>query len=213
MKKIILLIGSLLICSSVHAQNKDLILFKLPDKKQTIKIKSGAWISFTQSLYTPDSLQMAKWISGRLNFAMNDSINMEVEKIRTGIKLESGIIEENILSKGGCVLTAFKTESYPISIICGITYKNKSGEFFTKAGTYLAVASLLTAAIVAPLVSINYQEGTFNLDTYKSVVIAGGIGFGVSIPILVISRKKRITLEPCNNKYVKKAYTHVNKEE
>ncbi|MEN8224617.1 MAG: hypothetical protein ABFS05_04580, partial [Bacteroidota bacterium] len=203
MKKIFVLIFSLSICFSVYAQNKDLLFFKLPDKHRTVKIKPGAWISFTQEPFTLDSLEVKKYVSGILNFAKNDSINMEVEKMHTGIKLDSVLTKQITISTGKWPAQTFKTESYAVSDMCSIRYQNRSGRFFSEIGIYLAWASFVTAAVVAPLVSINYKEGTFNMDTYKSVVMAGGIGFGISIPILIFSGQKSITLEPCRTEYIK----------
>lgn len=209
MKKIFVLIFSLAICFSVYAQNKDLLLFKLPDKHHTIKIKPGAWISFTKKSFTLDSLKIHKTISGKLNFAINDSINVRVEKMHTRIKLDSVLTKQITISDGDWPAQAFKSESYAVSNMCSLRYQNRSGRIFSKISSHLLWVSIVTAAVVAPLVSINYKEGTFNMDTYKSVVMAGGIGIGVSIPILLFSNKKSITLEPCKTECTRKVYTLV----
>jgi hypothetical protein len=49
---------------------------------------------------------------------------------------------------------------------------------------------LLIILLVAPLASINYSKGTFDFDRYKTIVITGGIGIGISIPMLVLSGRK-----------------------
>lgn len=209
MKKLLLLSLGALICFSVYSQKNDLILFKLPDKKQTIKIKPGAWINFYQNSYTPDSLAIYKSITGRLDFAQDDSITVMVEEINTRFQLESELIKNVIITGKERPYKAFKSASYPLSSVNTLRYQNKSGEVFTKIGSYLIVASLVTLAAVAPLVSIDYKTGEFNMDTYKSVLIAGGIGFGVSIPILIFSSKKYVHLDKSKSKCVKKFYTHI----
>jgi len=210
MKKLFLLSLSLLICFSVYSQNNDLLLFKLPDKKQTIKIKPGAWLYFSKQSFTPDSLRINTSITGNLNFAANDSINMMVEVIRTSHKLDSALLKQIVISKGGWPYEAFKSESYALSNIDMLLYQNKSAHVFTKIGTYLMVASLITVAVAAPLVSIDYKTGTFNMDTYKSVLIAGGIGVGISIPILIFSQKKKVNLkEGGKTKCTRKVFTHI----
>lgn len=212
MKKTLLLILSILICCSVYAQNDDLILFKLPYKKQTKKIKTGARISFYQQSFGPDSLRTHLSISGKLNFATPDSINIMVERISSTFELDSVLKKEMILSRGGWPLKAFKSESYPLSGINMIRYQNRSGHVFTKIGIYLMVASLVTAAVAAPLASINYKDGTFNMDTYKSLVIAGGAGVVISIPILIFSQQRYVNLKHGKTKSKKKVYSHMKPE-
>ena len=211
MKKLLLLSLSVLICFSVYSQNNDLLLFKLPDKKQTIKIKPGAWLSLNQKSFTTDSLRINTTISGTLNFAANDSINMMVEYISTSHELDSALIQQIVIyRKGGWPYEAFKSESYSLSNIDMLRYQNKSAHVFREIGEYLMVASVITAAVVAPLVSIDYKNGTFNMDTYKSVLIAGGIGIGVSIPILIFSQKKYVNLkEGGKTKCNRKVYTYI----
>ena len=210
MKKLFLLLLSVLICFSVYSQNNDLLLFKLPDKKQTIKIKPGAWLYFSKKSFTPDSLRINTSITGKLNFAANDSINMMVEVIRTSHELDSALTKQIVISRGGWPYEAFKSESYSLSSIDMLRYQNKSGHVFTKIGSYLMVASLITVAVAAPLVSIDYKTGTFNMDTYKSVLIAGGIGVGISIPILIFIQKKQVNLkEGGKTKCTRKVYTHI----
>ncbi|NQT76105.1 MAG: hypothetical protein HQ565_00215 [Bacteroidetes bacterium] len=209
MKKLLLFTISLLICFSVYSQNKDLLLFKLPDKKHTLKIKEGAWISISQRSFGADSLIMQESVRGKLNFASSDSVNIMVKEISTSFKLDSVLTKQIIIRGKSWRYEAFKSESYPLSNISTLRYQNKSGHVFTEIGTYLFFASLLTAAVAAPLVSIDYKEGTFNLDTYKSVVIAGGIGIGISIPILIFSQKKKVNFENGKTKCTRKVYTYV----
>lgn len=212
MKRTLLLILSILICCSVYAQNEDLMLFKLPDKKHTKKIRSGARISLYHQSFTPDSSKTFMTIEGNLNFATADSVNMMVKMISNTYELDSVLKKRTILSRGGFPLKAFKSESYPLSDINMILYQNKSSQVFTKIGTYLLVASIVTAAVAAPLASINYKDGTFNMDTYKSMVIAGGAGIVVSIPILIFSQQRYVNLKQGKTKRRRKVYTYVRHE-
>jgi len=210
MKKVLLFTLSVLICFSVYAQNNDLLLFKLPDKKQTIKIKPGAWISLQQKIsFTPDSLRISNSITGKLNFAGTDSINMMVNEIRTYYEMDSSITKQIVISGKGWPFETYKSDSYPISDISMLRYQNKSGHVFSEIGKYICLASIITVAVVAPLVSIDYKNSTFNMDTYKSVMIAGTVGIGISIPILILSQKKYIHLEGGKTKHTRKVYTHI----
>jgi len=194
----------------MYAQNNDLLLFKLPDKKQTIKIKPGAWISLQQKIsFTPDSLRIRNTITGKLNFARTDSINMMVNQIRTYYEMDSCITKQIVISGKGWPFETFKSDSYPISDISMLRYQNKSGHVFSEIGKYICLASIITVAVVAPLVSIDYKNKTFNMDTYKSVMIAGAVGIGISIPILILSQKKYIQLEGGKTKHTRKVYTHI----
>mgnify|MGYP001814383763 CR=1 FL=1 len=209
MRKLCLVFLSILICTSVFAQKDNLYLYKLPDKNHKIKIKPGAWIEIHQKSFTPDSIRIDRSISGELNFALNDSINMMVKEINTSTMLDSVLRKQITITGKKWPKEAYKSESYALDNIRLIRYQNRTAHVFTKIGTNLLIASLLTATIVAPLASINYNDGTFNMDTYKSVLIAGGIGFVVSIPILIFSQKKYIHLEKGKFKPKKKRYTHI----
>jgi hypothetical protein len=75
---------------------------------------------------------------------------------------------------------------------------SRSYEKLEGAGIVGVVFSALTTFVVAPLVSINYQEGSFNSNTYRNWALAGTAGMAVSFPFIIFSNKtKRYKINGC----------------
>jgi hypothetical protein len=72
-----------------------------------------------------------------------------------------------------------------LSKITAISFSNPGKRFCSVFGQATLTASLLTALIVAPLSSINYQTGAFNKDRYYILAASGLIGVAVSIPLII----------------------------
>lgn len=88
-------------------------------------------------------------------------------------------------------------------------YDNRKTTLATVSAATLT-ASILTTLIVAPLVSIGYNGGSFNQQRYFTTAGIGLIGIGVSIPLLVIASEKPFHIVPLgrsvskNNWYLQK---------
>ncbi len=80
--------------------------------------------------------------------------------------------------------------SIKISDISKIEYQSYSAQQWSDNGFASIIIGSLTTLIVAPLISINYKDGSFNSKRYFSTA-AIGLGFvSIGIPITIISRKK-----------------------
>jgi hypothetical protein len=66
-------------------------------------------------------------------------------------------------------------------------------------GAYIGGLSFLTAVIIAPLICMNYQEGTFNGEKYLSIVKPCLIGGGVAILLNLGGSERRLVVSPLRN--------------
>ncbi len=80
----------------------------------------------------------------------------------------------------------------PIDKIKYIEYYQNGGDIFNAIGGI----SLLSAIIIAPLVSINYSKGTFNSDRYFSIVKPSLIGLAIGLPLSYPFTSKRLVIKP-----------------
>jgi hypothetical protein len=58
-------------------------------------------------------------------------------------------------------------------------------------GSALATISVLTALIIAPTVSMNFHNGTFNTKKYFSVLAGCGVGFCIGLPIALLNNDRK----------------------
>lgn len=75
-----------------------------------------------------------------------------------------------------------------------IAYQSPNARFSQGLGGTLTFLGAVTALIAAPLVSINYENGTFNSDRYYRVAAVGLGGVGVGIPLLWLGRTRHYAL-------------------
>jgi hypothetical protein len=180
----------------VFGQSEHLKLYRMPEKNKSKTIRNGAYIRIDIRSYTADSLRKVDIFEGQFLNRYSDSLLIDLETKTTNTYLDDKFIKQEILSRGiGPDKVPYKQESIALGDINWIIYQSKPAIVSRKIGTALFFTSFLTATLIAPLVSINYGEGTFNLERYRAIAVAGSIGVGVSIPILLLSGKKNATLK------------------
>ena len=196
MKTIITCSLIILLFGITYSQNDRLHMYKLPDKQCKRTIKKGAYIEVGIKYYNKDSLRTEDLFEGNFLELKKDSIFMDLGRKTKYIYQDEGILEQNIISRGFCAKPLpYKEEMISLDDISLIKYRNKSAIVFRKISTITFWTSFLTTIMVAPLASINYKQGTFNFDRYKTIVAVGGAGIAVSIPILILSGKKKVVMK------------------
>lgn len=70
--------------------------------------------------------------------------------------------------------------------------------------------SVATALIIAPTISINFRNETFNKQRYYTTLICGGVGIVVSLPLLFSGKSKSYKITEPNNK-ISKSYWYIEK--
>ncbi len=92
----------------------------------------------------------------------------------------------------------YRIEKIPYKNISSVTYYRQAK--IENAIAYVFAGSLVSALVVAPLVSYNYRNGNFNQSRYYKIIVPSLITCGISIPISIISSHKNYT-EIDNSKY------------
>ncbi|NQT78275.1 MAG: hypothetical protein HQ565_11205 [Bacteroidetes bacterium] len=186
MKGICIFLLGLLICTTSIGQSDHLTLYKLSNTNKTKKIKVNKAVKIGKSLLMSDSLESTKWINGKFLKVSGDSIILKTDVIRINHKFTTNqkTVSTGESTRFNAELTdAQAIQSIAFSDIDFISSKSRHDEFhdeFLTAGLWLSV---ITTFIVAPLVSINYTEGTFNANTYKNYALAGTACFALSVTI------------------------------
>ena len=170
--------------------NKDLYLVDNSDKSKSIKLSSKRECVFSitdpfldTNIYSSKSMT----IEGNLvNFF--DSIVVVYPSYQNSY----------ILCKDGSQISTdkfFKGDSVEnISInsndlLC-LSYYTKTSDAFDRISASLLISSILTALVVAPLVSIDYKTNEINSTRYLKWAGYGLIGVGVSIPLSALHKRK-----------------------
>ncbi|MES2617140.1 MAG: hypothetical protein V4613_04630 [Bacteroidota bacterium] len=82
--------------------------------------------------------------------------------------------------------------------LTNIYYTSASRNTFRSIGYGITIASAITTFIVAPLASINFNNGNFNKNRFYSIAGSGLIGISVGIPLIVLGRERYYNLTTPN---------------
>ena len=193
MKNLFILIIGLLICATAIGQTDHLTLYKLPAKNKTKRIKLNKPIKFEIGLQKTDTLKSWKRIEGKLLNVGIDSLTVAFRKEYYSqlaiTPIASTTTNKTVVYNDSIYVNPF-SESYAIDDIDYIDFI-RSNETWEGIGIVGVICSALTTFVVAPLVSINYKDGTFNSNTYKNWALAGTAGMAISIPIVIFSSKSK----------------------
>lgn len=82
--------------------------------------------------------------------------------------------------------------------LTNIYYTSASRNTFRSIGYGITIASAITTFIVAPLASINFNNGNFNKNRFYSIAGSGLIGLSVGIPLIILGRERYYNLTTPN---------------
>ena len=214
MKGLCIFLIGVVICTASFGQADHLTLYKYSNTNKTKKIKVNRDIRLGKSLQMSDSLESTKWIHGKFLKVSGDSIILETDVIRINHKYttdQKTVSTSEYIKYNTEVTDAQARQSIAFSDIDIITHRIRNHDFFDEYVTVGIWLSVITTFIVAPLVSINYSEGTFNSNTYRNWALAGTAGFALSISVSTLSHRTT-TLQidpdwPVKKKKKKKLWT------
>jgi len=189
MKNLVILIVGFLICLTAIGQTDHLILYKLPEKNKTKRIKINTSFNFEIGLQDTDTLKTWKQVKGKLLDVGTDSLTVLFQKeyySKVHISPLATTTTNKTINYNDSLNGKQFSVSYAIDDIDYIEYF-RSHETWESIGIAGIICSALTTFVVAPLVSINYQDGTFNSNTYKNWALAGTAGMAISFPIAIFS--------------------------
>ncbi len=119
------------------------------------------------------------------------SFNLRYETI--DLELKNGF-RSNIYNDYDCVLEPMFRE-LNIRDIIYLEYSSPTRLTIYVVGAIVTGLSAITTLLVAPLVSIDYRNGGFNVDRYSTWAVAslGGLTIGIPLTILTTRKKYQIT--------------------
>lgn len=162
-----------------------------PNKKIKIKNNISYDIVFedpiTDTLIKSNTHRVSGYIKGITDSTINLTVNNEAIYIEYKNETYSRT-ERNYVRMYKPIIEDYKI-IVPIKSVMYTNCRSNAKESCSILGGYLIAGSILTFA-AAPLVSINYVDGGFNSETFRSVALAGGIALGVAIPFSAIGRSK-----------------------
>jgi len=192
MKRLICLCIAILISIPIFAQEKHLKLYQLPKKTKVRKIKLNSNINFRINTVKTDTSRNWNTIHGKLVSVDKDHIMLRVSKEEKIISSKTDIVDyytwKTITYKDSVedlMLTTYAKENIEYLEI------RRENEKLQTAGITMMLISLGTVLVVAPLVSIDYSDWTFNANTYRNWALAGTAGVVVSIPLILFSSNWR----------------------
>lgn len=195
MKPLLFFAFAIFLSTCVYSQNKYFTIKKI-DGNKSHKIRVNAWINIENYKLVNDTLKKVDFVEGWIDEISNDSILIDISY--TGDKLaladKSSLYTYHDYPSG----TKYK-KSYPIHGIDYIHWENRRRMIFHDLGRGITIVSAFFGLVVAPLVSIDFKDKSFNLDTYKSWLIGGFSPLCFSIPLTLLSKPKEIKLRDHSN--------------
>lgn len=182
-----------MIIISISAQeNEPKIILQSAKSIFEIKQKSIYHIDFILDKQGDSINYLKRQIGGKLISSSLNEIQLtpsiEIISINNGSGLNSSTVT-NYMQPAA----AISIDNTKISEIYLQTYASNSCE---NAGGVLTIIGVFTAAVIAPLASINYQTGEMNSHVFYTCA-AVGIGIcAISIPLFSFSVSKRFVIKP-----------------
>jgi hypothetical protein len=192
MKHIWFICFSLMFCFIASGQTDHFTIYKLPKANRSKNVKLNKTFTIGYDLEVSDSMRTWKKTKGKLAQVNDNTLTLQVYNVQTYSELK----EYGKLSSSTDILEYSDTLKDAVRIsyaIDDIEYLEISryNEQLEKIGITGAIFSALTTFVIAPLVSIDYQERTFNSNTYRNWALAGTAGMAISFPLLVSSSKTK----------------------
>ncbi len=187
--------------SKIIAHNTDFFLVNSVDTTKRVKLNYQISTNLNYSERNSDSLIDHKTynMQGFIVNLTNASLNYDIASESIIVKYSNGV-ESTINTE--YLSTDYSGDdnlrSISLNKLNYIDYSSPKRSFcYSLAGTTTFLA-VLTTFVVAPLVSINFQNGDFNKKRYYAVAGSGLIGLSVGIPMMLLSSPKRYHLTEIN---------------
>lgn len=157
---------------------------------KTIKFNQNTLIKINSYSYDVDSVKHFSVYEGYFRTGSIDSIGLKMKSYRNGFVAKSGSTittsyPEDYFKKNQSAVSIMQVA---VNDIQNLDYRQKGPIFkgldnAIVAEFYISIA----AAIVSPLLCINYKEGTFNADRYKYLGTASAAGLTLGLGYIAVT--------------------------
>lgn len=166
-----------------HPINKDLFLINALDTNKRVYVPEFTYIEFSHDILQPDSNYNHKfiWGTGVIDTLRHDSLDVEMDFIKT--TMLNDCTYERLITTSEIQTEEDKFFAATFDLHNKTTFVIESPTSMAMQGisNFGMLAGGVTAAIIAPLISINYKSGEFNEKKYYRVA-----GYSLSVAIICI---------------------------
>lgn len=185
--------------------NKDLHLISALDSTKHVILREYEYIEFSHDVLQPDSNYARKtiWGTGVIDTLRNDTLVVELDYIRTHsinvCPYEHFITTSEIQSEED----KYFATSFDLHHETKLEISSPTSETMQGISGFGMFAGGVTAAIIAPLVSINYKSGEFNENKYYRIAGYSLSAAIICIPVYFIFSPKTYSIIPQNTEPAK----------
>ncbi len=182
--------------SKIVANNTDFYLVNSIDPTKKVKLVPKIAYELNYEDNNEDSLieQKTVTLQGYIMNLNKTSINYEISTELISLKFKNGFQSWTENDYTSFDYSGNNLRSINLKNLNHINYNSPSRDIFGQYGSATTLLSILTTFIVAPLASINYENGGFNKNRYYKLAGSGLIGLSVGIPIIILSKTKTYKL-------------------
>lgn len=152
------------------------IAISIDNEHLTRKTAEGTLVNTSNSYRLPDSLK-------RISYGLQINDRKYIKVIKNESSNSYSLLDSLARIKDGHIRIVNTNNINSISYSENRTMSN--------AGGVISVVAVITALVIAPLVSINYKTGNFNQNRYYSVLGGSGVALAVGIPLNIIFSKNK----------------------
>jgi hypothetical protein len=145
---------------------------------KTITIKPGTDVTVSSQIFKNDTFQENHFYTGIFKGGTKDSLYLELNSVMTNKEYVNGIKEtRNFPRKQYLSIMGQDTSRMciPLQQIHALDYQKKNISGWAELGEPIILTSLLVM-VAAPLISINYKDGSFNDERYKKWALGSTAG-------------------------------------
>ena len=170
-------------------QNTFIKFYKANDKLTYRKVKVGAKVSIGIVNSHTDTLKNYSLYQGKINLIKEDTIILDLKSINNFSRYASGLYVSNCT-----IYSSFDTVKKCIHApkIDFIKYQNRIDFHIFEISILTFTLSAITTLIIAPIISYSFKDKCMNNNRYRKWAGVGIAGMGISLPIALISKNKKM---------------------
>lgn len=207
MRNVLLALAALFICLHAESQSRYFKIRK-EDGNRTLKVRLYADIEVMRKEKTSDSTYKEYYTDGLIKEISRDTLYIKTRYTHTRNFIDKNTFRGEHASYSWC---DEKMSRIAYNDIDYLYYWNSSRQALNRTAATFMAFSIIAGTIVAPLVSYNFTNKSFNTDRYTGWVLASAVGLGVSIPLTILTGSKEVRLADGLEKFGRKRWEILRK--
>lgn len=192
MKKLLLLVLTLIVGFTLSAQTWKAPVYRIDGKSKmkTVKLKSGISMEIGRLITDNDTLRENKYLYGNFQGVIGDTLQMNLRKIRIHSVYSNGTrIESSIPAKSFIVPAPDSTYKMNVSLndIDILLYRNTLFAWIYDADDFVLFGSLFLL-FASPFICYDYKNQTLNAEHYQKWALGSTIGIFTGLTMMMMER-------------------------